>query len=63
MRRFEAEAFSGTVIEAVHGEGDLVRSDGIEAHLLREELANQAVHIFVRAELKRIKGARLGLIC
>jgi hypothetical protein len=35
----------------VHGEGDLVRSDGIEAHLLREELANQAVHILVRAAL------------
>jgi hypothetical protein len=25
VRRFEAEAFSGTVIEAMHGEGDLMR--------------------------------------
>ena len=51
MRRFEAEAFSGAVIEAVHSEGDLVRSDGVEAHFLREELANQAVHILVRTAL------------
>ena len=49
MRCFEAEAFSGTVIEAVHSEGNLVRGNGIEAHPLREERANQAVHILVRA--------------
>ena len=49
MRGFEVEAFSGSVIEAVHGEGDLVRGNGIKAHLVREELANQAVHILVRA--------------
>jgi hypothetical protein len=42
VRRFEGEVFSGTVIEAVDCEGDLVRSNGIEAHVLREELANQA---------------------
>ncbi len=51
MRRFEAEAFSGTVIEAMHGEGNLVKDNGIEAHFLLEELANQAVHILVRAAL------------
>ena len=49
MRRFESEAFSGTVIEAMHGEGDLVMGNGIEAHLFREELANQAVHVLVCA--------------
>jgi hypothetical protein len=49
VRRFETEVFSGTVIEAVHGEGNLVRGSGIEAHLLREELENQVVHTLVRA--------------
>ena len=49
MRCFEAEVFSGTVIEAVHSEGNLVRGNGIEAPLLRKERANQAVHILVRA--------------
>ena len=51
VRCFEAEAFSGTVIEAMHGEGKLIMGNGIEVHLLREELANQAVHILVRAAL------------
>ena len=49
MRGFKSEAFSGTVIEAVHSEGDLVRGNGIKAHLLREELTNQSVHVLVRA--------------
>jgi hypothetical protein len=49
MKTSWGEAFSRTVIEAVHRESDLVRRNGIEAHLLREELANQAVHVLVRA--------------
>jgi hypothetical protein len=40
MRCFEAEAFSGSVVESVHNEGDVLFSDGIEAHFLREELAD-----------------------
>ena len=35
----------------MHGEGKLIMGNGIEVHLLREELANQAVHILVRAAL------------
>ena len=33
MRGFEAEVFSGSVIETVNGEGDIFRRDGIEVHL------------------------------
>lgn len=47
MGCFEAEAFSWSVIEAVHGEGDVLGSDGVETHLLREELADQAIHVLV----------------
>ena len=39
------------MVETVHGESDLFRSNGIEAHFLWEELADQAVHILVRAAL------------
>jgi hypothetical protein len=38
MRSFESEALSGSVIEAVGGEVDVLGSDVLEAHLLGEEL-------------------------
>ena len=47
MGRFEVEAFSGTVVKAVHSEGDVIVGDGIEAHFLWKELADQAVHVLV----------------
>jgi hypothetical protein len=50
---FEAEAFSRSVIEAVHSEGDVLGSDGVETHFLREELADKAVHVLVGATLPR----------
>lgn len=40
MRDFEAETFSGTVVETIHGELDVFSGDGFEPHLLREELAS-----------------------
>ena len=49
MRCFEAEAFSRTVVETMHGELDIFRGDGFEAHFLGEELADEAIHIFVGA--------------
>ena len=45
MGCFEAEAFSGAVVETVHGELDVCAGDGLEAHLLREELADEPVHV------------------
>ena len=51
MRSFEAEAFSGTVIEVMHRKGDLMGSDGIEAQLLREELSDEVIHVLVGAAL------------
>ena len=53
MGCLETEAFSGTVIDSMHGEGDIsLRGDGIpEAHLLREELSDEAVHVLVGATL------------
>jgi hypothetical protein len=47
--RLESEAFSWAMIESMDGEGDLMRGDGIEAQLLREELSDEAVHVFVGA--------------
>ncbi len=41
------------MIEAVHGKGDVLCGDGIEAHFLWEELADEAVHILVGASLPR----------
>lgn len=35
------------MIESVHGEPDVLTSDAIEDHFLREELPDEAVHIFV----------------
>ena len=51
MRGFESEAFSGAMVEVVHGEGDILLGDGIEGHLLGEELADEAVHVFIGATL------------
>jgi len=39
------------MVEAMHGKGDLMRSDGIEAQLLRKELSDEAVHVLVGATL------------
>ena len=58
MGRFEAEAFSGAVIEAVHGEGDVLGCDGIEAHFLWKELTDKSVHVFVGTALPG--GIRMG---
>ena len=44
MRCFVAEAFSGSVIETVGHEGDVLDGDAIEGHFLWKELANEAVH-------------------
>ena len=51
VRRFEAEAFSGTVVEPMHGEFDVIRGDGFESHLLRKELTDEAVHVLVGTAL------------
>jgi len=51
MRCFVAEAFSGSVIEAVRHEGDVLGGDVIEGHFLWKELADEAVHVFVGAPL------------
>ena len=47
----EAEAFSWPMIESMHREGDRLLGDRIEAPLLRKELMNEAVHVFVGAPL------------
>jgi hypothetical protein len=47
----EAEAFSGAVVETMHGELDVFAGNGFEAHFLREELADQAVHVLVGTAL------------
>ena len=51
MRVFEAETLSGSVIEAVDGELDVLSSNDLEAHVLGEELADQAIHILIGAAL------------
>ena len=47
MRRLEAEAFSGAVIQSMHGEFDVLLGDFQEGHFLWEELADQAIHVLV----------------
>ncbi len=39
------------MIESMHGEGNLLRRDGIETHLLRKELPYKAVHVLVGTSL------------
>ncbi len=56
MGRFVAEAFSGTVIDAVRYEGDVLVGDVIEGHLLWNELADEAVHVFVGSMLPGCAG-------
>ena len=51
MGCFEAEAFSGAVIEAVGDESDVLVGDVVESHLLGEELADEPVHVFISATL------------
>ena len=51
MWRFESETFSGTVVETMHGEFNVLLGDVLEGHLLREELADEAIHILVGAAL------------
>lgn len=51
MRRSEAEALSGPMIQSFHGEADLLRSDGIEAAFLGEVLAHQPIRVLVGAAL------------
>lgn len=51
MRGFEAEAFSGLVIQSLHGEYDVLLGDFPEGHFLWEELADQAIHVLVGAAL------------
>jgi len=46
------------MIEAVHGEGDVLGCDGIEAHFLWKELANKSVHVLVGTALPG--GIRMG---
>lgn len=45
--RAVSDAFFGAVIEALHGQFDLLSGDGIEGHFLQKELANQPVHVLV----------------
>lgn len=50
----------------MHGEGDLMRGDGIEAQLLREELSDEAVHVLVGAALPgsiRMCEVEVGIEC
>ena len=53
MWRSVSEAFSGAVVEVMHGQFDLLRGDGFEGHLLWKELANQPIHVLVGAALPR----------
>jgi len=53
VRRLEAEAISGSVVQLVHGEFDVFRGDFPEGHFLREELSDQAIHVLVGAALPR----------
>jgi hypothetical protein len=56
MRSFESEALSGSVIEAVDGEVDVLGSDVLEAHLLGEELGGLSRSCFVGAAFPRRVG-------
>lgn len=48
---FEAEALFGAMIEAAHGEGDVLLGNGIETHLFWEDLTDETVHVRVGATL------------
>ena len=51
VRSFETEAFSGAVVEAMHGMSDVIFGDRVKAHLLGKELPDQATHVFVGSPL------------
>lgn len=51
MQGFAAETLSWPMIAAVQGEGDVFAGDVVEGHFLGEELADQAIHIFVGTAL------------
>lgn len=53
VRGFEFQAFSGAMIEAVHGRFHVLGCDVFEAHFLGEELANEAVHVLIGTALPR----------
>ena len=44
---FVAEAFSGTMVEAMHGKRDVLGGDGVERGFLRKELPDKSVHVLV----------------
>ena len=41
------------MIQSVHGEGNILFRDGVEAHLLREKLPDQSIHVLVGTALPR----------
>lgn len=49
MGCFETEAFSGSVIETIGGEDELVGGDGLEAHFPRKELINSLATLAKRS--------------
>ena len=51
VRCFEAETFSGAMVEAVHGEGNVPFGDRIETRVLGEELADEVILVLVGAML------------
>jgi len=51
IRRFEAKAFSGSVVESLHNEFDFPIRDGGKVAFLREILANKTIHVFIRRPL------------
>jgi hypothetical protein len=54
--RFEHEVFSRAMIESMHGEGDLMRSDGAEARFFRDVLSDQAVHVLAGSAIPAVIG-------
>ena len=53
MTGFEAETFSGAVVKAMHCQFNVRRRDGLEAHFLWKELADEPVHVLVGTAFPR----------
>jgi hypothetical protein len=53
VRRFEAEVFSGTVIESICIKFNVILRGQLEGHFLRKKLADVAVHILVGTAFPR----------